>query len=77
VGESKSDDYGGERALSSTENLAHVDGDLAVRGPGRHNGAVAGWISEARTRVSIVERQNEVVGLTQIPMSKQKRLFRG
>jgi hypothetical protein len=41
VGENKSDDDGGERALSSTDDLAHVDGNLAVRGPGRHDSAVA------------------------------------
>jgi hypothetical protein len=59
VGKGQSDNDGGERALSSTDDVAHVDGNLAVGGSRRHNGAVAGWISDARIQVSIVERQNE------------------
>lgn len=47
VGESESDDDGRKRALSSTNNLAHVDGDLAVCGTGRDDGTVA-----SRVRVS-------------------------
>jgi hypothetical protein len=59
VGESKSDDDGRERALSSADDLAHVDGDLAICGPGRHDCAVAGRVSEAKTQISIVQRQGK------------------
>jgi hypothetical protein len=59
VGESKSDDDGCERALSSADDLAHIDGDLAVRGPWRHDGAVSGRVSEAITQISIVQRQGK------------------
>ena len=42
VGESESDDEGRKGALSSTNDLTHVDGKLAVGRLGRDDGAVAG-----------------------------------
>lgn len=42
VGESESDDDGCNGALSGTDHLTHVDGDLAVRRLGRDNGTVGG-----------------------------------
>ena len=52
VGKDESDDYGRKRALSSTDNLAHVDGKYAVGGRGRDDGAVAG---SRRVRVAATQ----------------------
>jgi hypothetical protein len=48
VGEHKSDDNGRNGALAGTNNLGHVDRDLAVGGSGRDDGAVgAGAVGHA------------------------------
>jgi len=40
VGERQSDDDGRNRALAGTDDVAHVDRNLADRGSGRDEGAV-------------------------------------
>jgi hypothetical protein len=80
VGESESNDNGRKRALSSTDNLAHVDGNLAVRGPGWHDGTVetTGWVGVTKSnKVNIFRDETNAIELTQILTGKQRRLFHG
>jgi hypothetical protein len=53
MGESQCDDDGHNRALASTNNLTHVDGNLAVRGTGRDDGTI-----EAASGVRVSKPKN-------------------
>lgn len=48
VGEDESDNDGRKRALSSTDDVTHIDGDLAIGWLRHDNGAVGGigWVWE-------------------------------